>query len=314
MSQHTCSVEDCHKLSAKRGWCSMHYARWRKTGALSRKCISCGSEIVSNNGGSEYCSESCKTCSVQECSLTAVSSRFCEAHYRRSLKWGSPAKPCSGCGSPIFDLRLSSYCSSDCRPHCSVLGCSGPVEGQGLCKPHYHAWYKGRAPESYEKPTPVPDYYTCISCGKDYKPWGQSRKCCSPRCSALYERYGDEIPSLDFDCIKCGKRVERDRFSARGMKPNRSKCGDCMVRQNNYELYKIFYSSPKSRFKNCALCGEGIDRSLKWPHPLSRSVDHIVPVSKGGSDELENLQLAHLRCNQSKNDRLDHAFQIALEI
>ena len=37
--------------------------------------------------------------------------------------------------------------------------------------------------------------------------------------------------------------------------------------------------------------------------------DHIVPKSKGGTDELENIQLAHFRCNLSKADMLPEEFE-----
>jgi hypothetical protein len=36
---------------------------------------------------------------------------------------------------------------------------------------------------------------------------------------------------------------------------------------------------------------------------LAASVDHIVPLSAGGSDTLENLQIAHRFCNFSKHNR-----------
>jgi hypothetical protein len=37
------------------------------------------------------------------------------------------------------------------------------------------------------------------------------------------------------------------------------------------------------------------------PHPLSASIDHIVPLVAGGTDDHSNLQLAHLFCNLHKN-------------
>ena len=55
----------------------------------------------------------------------------------------------------------------------------------------------------------------------------------------------------------------------------------------------------------CGICGREIDPSFKYPHPLSATVDHIVPVAKGGHPSaLENLQAAHRCCNRWKSDRL----------
>ena len=55
----------------------------------------------------------------------------------------------------------------------------------------------------------------------------------------------------------------------------------------------------------CGICGKPVDKSLKYPHPLSPTVDHIIPVSKGGHPcDLANLQLAHRCCNRQKSDRL----------
>lgn len=59
-----------------------------------------------------------------------------------------------------------------------------------------------------------------------------------------------------------------------------------------------------ARGDTCALCGAPVDFSLRFPHPLSATVDHIIPVSKGGHPSaLENLQLAHLICNQVKSSK-----------
>lgn len=55
----------------------------------------------------------------------------------------------------------------------------------------------------------------------------------------------------------------------------------------------------------CAICGKPVDFSLKFPHPLSATVDHIIPVSKGGHpSDISNLQLAHRYCNRLKSDKL----------
>ena len=55
----------------------------------------------------------------------------------------------------------------------------------------------------------------------------------------------------------------------------------------------------------CGICGKPVDFSLKYPHPLSPTVDHIVPVSKGGHpSDINNLQLAHRCCNRQKSDKV----------
>ena len=54
----------------------------------------------------------------------------------------------------------------------------------------------------------------------------------------------------------------------------------------------------------CGLCGQPVDLALKGPDPASASVDHIDPISLGGSDTLDNVQLAHFWCNSSKCNRV----------
>jgi hypothetical protein len=55
---------------------------------------------------------------------------------------------------------------------------------------------------------------------------------------------------------------------------------------------------------HCYLCAGDIDRTVRWPHARSGTVDHVFPVSAGGTDALENLRAAHWGCNEAKGDRL----------
>ncbi len=46
----------------------------------------------------------------------------------------------------------------------------------------------------------------------------------------------------------------------------------------------------------CGICGEAV--------PLEFfTIDHIVPISKGGPHVASNLQIAHTACNSAKGDR-----------
>lgn len=54
----------------------------------------------------------------------------------------------------------------------------------------------------------------------------------------------------------------------------------------------------------CALCGMPIDKSLKYPDPMSITIDHIIPQVLGGKSTIDNLQAAHWICNRQKGAKI----------
>lgn len=52
----------------------------------------------------------------------------------------------------------------------------------------------------------------------------------------------------------------------------------------------------------CHLCGRDIDWEAPHLDPLSFTIDHVVPLAKGGQDIIENIRPAHRRCNLVKGD------------
>ena len=55
----------------------------------------------------------------------------------------------------------------------------------------------------------------------------------------------------------------------------------------------------------CGICGKPVDKTLKYPDPMSATVDHIIPLNKNGDPvSLDNLQLAHRYCNRQKSDKI----------
>lgn len=54
----------------------------------------------------------------------------------------------------------------------------------------------------------------------------------------------------------------------------------------------------------CSLRPRPVDPAVIWPDSMSPSLDHRMPLSKGGAHDPSNVYLAHLGCNSSKGDRL----------
>lgn len=55
----------------------------------------------------------------------------------------------------------------------------------------------------------------------------------------------------------------------------------------------------------CGICGQPVDKRLKYPHPMSPCIDHIIPIDRSGHpSDMDNLQLAHWICNRSKGNKL----------
>ena len=53
----------------------------------------------------------------------------------------------------------------------------------------------------------------------------------------------------------------------------------------------------------CGICGEEIDRNAPHRSYLSASIDHVVPLARGGTHTPANVQAAHFGCNSKKGTR-----------
>lgn len=52
----------------------------------------------------------------------------------------------------------------------------------------------------------------------------------------------------------------------------------------------------------CHLCRKKVDPKFKYPHPMSATRDHLIPISHGGLHEKRNVKLAHWDCNRRRHD------------
>lgn len=55
---------------------------------------------------------------------------------------------------------------------------------------------------------------------------------------------------------------------------------------------------------DCYLCKQPIDMTLPRTSKMGATIDHVIPLSRGGLDEMSNLKLAHWGCNLAKSNKL----------
>lgn len=51
----------------------------------------------------------------------------------------------------------------------------------------------------------------------------------------------------------------------------------------------------------CWICHRAVEQGLHPSDPMHASLDHIIPRSQGGSNDVSNLRLCHHRCNHDRD-------------
>lgn len=248
-----------------------------------------------------------RTCSLEGCGRPLSARGFCRPHYRRWRQDGDPgpadlSSPCRGCGATIQRTEstgpIKHYCHPACRPRCSVEACDKPRHGDVYCSAHHTRWKRTGDPLTPLERTPNAGECEIRGCGQPQRKlqWCASHYAMWHRDGAIrpwHYRWADE-PT----CIYCGR--------PNGGYRSRKFCSAACVTAN-----RRLSGTPGATFVDlaardgalCGLCGCDVDLSARLPDPMSPSVDHISPVSRGGSNHPDNLQLAHLLCNKSKGNR-----------
>lgn len=255
-----------------------------------------------------------RICKMDGCGkpLHAVKRGWCLSHYNRWRKFGDANyRPCcKTCGNQFLEERPRGgsaplYCSDTCKPRCSVRGCESPYRksisgGAQVCASHYSQWRRTGVvkPFAYKWSTE----YVCVVCGKQVQPGSRRRSHCSAACQVMSSRWGSITRPKFLLCVRCGTKID---LLAVG-KAGRRKRADALLCRMCKQQSRFSMSATELAARDgtdCRICGTVVDMSAAPKAYLAPSVDHIIPRSLGGSDDPENLQLAHLWCNQVKQKR-----------
>jgi 5-methylcytosine-specific restriction endonuclease McrA len=292
MADRTCSVSGCEKLHAARGWCANHYQQWYNSPGSGAGTL----QVVVNGGA----------CSISGCERQAKARGWCDKHWTR---W-------SRHGDPLAGVRHFSGIRAGTP--CTVGGCDAASEKRGLCGKHYRRWQR-HDDTTVASWQPAPRASSCVRCGSpDIMPG--RRLYCSNACEMAIRRAAQPKPPLAVnECADCGTPFQRATRRGPSSGPRRCKNCTALYRQASNREYARRrrarkQSVPVEVFSDaeiyerdewaCALCREPVDRTLRHPDPLSPTIDHIVPLAKGGHHVRANCQLAHLRCNVRKGASL----------
>jgi hypothetical protein len=156
------------------------------------------------------------------------------------------------------------------------------------CSPKCAAWDRHGFPS-----TPVPSCHPSRSC---VVPRGHASR--RGRCLRCAEDFTISAPGHVYCSGVCKERARSSRRDARER-------GSFVSAVSPQQVYARDQWS-------CHLCGQPLQCDEQVPHPLAPTIDHVIPLARGGTHEPSNVRAAHFLCNSTKRDRIGFVISDAL--
>ena len=177
------------------------------------------------------------------------------------------------------------------------------------CRSNMGAFRAGRVsskwPKEYKGDFSRVNFNYCSTCWKPFASKNAWTKCCSDECRQNSQGIRNRRVYFK-NCKSCGKLCTMRNWNA-------SRCSPCQIlfeweSDKKYEQNRkcskvgglIPYIGERDLWR-CSICSTKVMSKIylaqdKW----SPTIDHVIPVSQGGTDDLANLKLAHMICNAKK--------------
>lgn len=210
-----------------------------------------------------------RVCSIAGCGKAHQARGWCWKHYQKWRKYGDP---------------LAGFVA----PTCKAAGCATPARSGGYCDMHYTRWKRHGDPGVR---LTVP-WGVCSVDGCDLQAFGRGLCQRHHRLTWLSE----------------GGQAKEAAARAR----RRAAVAGSPVRDRGLSWVALWSDGHRA----CYLCGGECDpadfrtivnragRKQKISGPTYPSLDHVMPLSKGGHHSRSNVALACLRCNLRKHAAL----------
>lgn len=301
-----------------------------------RQCPNCKELFVPKRSDSKACSDRCyrrisysyapkdNTRNCDGCrgvyKPVRSDSRFCSVVCRSRFVAGTPfERECESCGADISDRMANAKFCRPCGdgrskvheatkiakgPYLDCIQC-GSRHGPSIFQ-HCSIACAGRTSRMKQLENLISR--VCGSCGNDFFAFDVRRQQCSTACKQWDRKYPGVPRVLSgvceycgdcFKSLKAGTRYCSSKCSARmGKMRRRARERNAFV--ENVSLAKLIERDGP----DCQLCDKPLDMSVEWPHPNYPSIDHVIPLSRGGEHSLSNTQMTHLICNVKKGAKL----------
>lgn len=235
-----------------------------------------------------------ETCSIDGCGKPMRAKRLCSTHYNRKYQPGRHGKvdvPCAYCGTMTEKTKSN---NATRRPTCSDYCRSAlrfPPKSE-LPADHWALWY-GKTSTWPKHPL-----IECGGCGVRFAPQHPQTTCCSDRCRQYRDTYRAGgtpehiMATVPRQCKDCGTTYSSPYAGQERCKPCKRKAtrGRWISNKRRFALYQ------RDKFK-CHMCNKKTNINAHYLDGDCPTLDHLVPRSKGGSDEDYNLATCCRECN-----------------
>jgi hypothetical protein len=327
--------------------CKQQRCKARKQGRLpaeeEKACERCGVRFTAKGGNAITRSRQCSACA-------AITKRECKQARKKKLKTGEwnprprrnrKGRKCLRCGSPL-NQNQNKYCGSECYNHAKKEGTQTWDRTAQL----ESVWHRGGRWACAPSKKPIKEmqrnmqaflvkvraFYlraiidapSCLRCGGDCR--RKDSEFCSPYCWSMYREL---LP-----CKSCGQETH----SMRNRPGTCETCRDKRFREQSRRYKRLYGRNHRSRARHhgvqyqpvpvkqvyerdnytCQICSRKclpkamISKQTGKIHPMSPTIDHIVPMCRGGDHVEANLQTACFRCNSIKGSKGGGQLRLAI--
>ena len=286
--------------------------------SYERVCAYCGKEFVAHRADKEYCSQKCKDIAIR---------------MRKGIKCNTNTEPyhkiCVFCGKPFNTFRNTiATCSSECAKARKNHRKYFPVEVERV---NTTKQWVNNAQDAFEyvSHTKGRVKIKCKCCGNVIERAKSTVRHKKVKCECCEEAKQLQKARQKMACFfialksaRMPKKCESCGKTFTSNYPTQKYCSDkCKKHGYSYRSrcrhYGVYYDPSVTRIKVlrrdkgiCQICGKTCnpqDKSWGSSGPDFPTIDHIIPLAKGGTHTWGNVQCACGICNSNKRDLLGFA-------